>query len=394
MQRFFPFFLVFFEACVYLSNDAYLPSMPAIERDLAAHPSLLQATLSLWFLGAGLLPLILGPLCDRLGQKPVLLSGCWLFIKASIMCGLAPNIEILLAARLFQGMSVGFVIVAGYGSIHEMFSSVRAVKILSIMASIIVIAPALGPLMGALIAEAANWRAVFWVLVGLAFIALAGLAYTMPNSQKKTNYGIKQILQGYKALLLNRRFVLFHLMFGCVLSIFLVWIVTSPFIIMQVYQKTSICFGVVQAFVCGSLILGSQLTRYMITRYKVSHIIRVALYGLGMSISTLAIASTTIKQPDLYLVTFVMMVTAASSSVLFSVLGRLGIESSNEPIGRKMAMGSTIMNVVISLVTSLAAVLQLTHFGPLFMFLLALIGCLGLLYTKIDIHTLKLRDNK
>ena len=102
----FPILLALYEICTYLSNDAYLPALPNITRDLVTSNHLVQLTLTTWFMGSASTQLFLGPLADRVGRRPVLLSGGFIFIVATLACAIANNIYELLILRFIQGATI------------------------------------------------------------------------------------------------------------------------------------------------------------------------------------------------------------------------------------------------------------------------------------------------
>ncbi|WP_019215581.1 MFS transporter [Legionella tunisiensis] len=117
----FPLILICAEMAVFLSTDMYLPALPDMMRDLDASTSLVQLTLSSWFLGGMSMQLFIGPICDRVGRRPVFIIGMLIFVVSTFFCAVAPNISILIAARFFQGCTICFIIVPGYASIHELY---------------------------------------------------------------------------------------------------------------------------------------------------------------------------------------------------------------------------------------------------------------------------------
>ena len=115
----YPMLLVFFELGAYLSNDIYLPALPQISLDFETTNALAQMTLTSWFLGSASLFLILGPLSDRIGRRPIILGGICLFALSTLLCALSTSIEMLIFARFVQGMSICSIGLAGYATIHE-----------------------------------------------------------------------------------------------------------------------------------------------------------------------------------------------------------------------------------------------------------------------------------
>ena len=185
MLSLFPFLLVFYEISNYLANDMYLPALPQITTDLFTTVHTAQQTLTVFFLGAASLQLFLGPLSDRLGRRPIFFAGGFIFILSTAFCMLATHIHTLLIARFFQGCAVCFIVTAGYSTIHEIYDHIKAIQILAIMASITVIAPAFGPLLGSLVLHWGSWRWIFGLLLIWACIALLALWFLMPESNPK-----------------------------------------------------------------------------------------------------------------------------------------------------------------------------------------------------------------
>src|SRR5689334_4898838 len=87
-----------------LSIDMYLPSLPTIARDLRVDPGAVQATVATFFGGLAVGQLLYGPASDRWGRKGPMLAGLGLFVVASVVCALAPNLEVLAGARLAQAL--------------------------------------------------------------------------------------------------------------------------------------------------------------------------------------------------------------------------------------------------------------------------------------------------
>src|SRR5437763_170719 len=128
----FPFIFVFYEVTNYLANDMYLPALPTLTGDLNTTIHLAQLTLSTWFFGTASMQLILGPLSDRFGRRPILLGGGLVFIIATLICALSTNIHTLIMARFFQGCAVCSVVTAGYSTIHEIYEHTQAIRILAV----------------------------------------------------------------------------------------------------------------------------------------------------------------------------------------------------------------------------------------------------------------------
>ena len=111
-----------------LSIDMYLPAFPAIQKDLSTDYSMVQISLSSFFIGMSLGQLIYGPLADRWGRKRPLLVGMTLFLIATVLCGLAQDIKVLIALRVLQafGGCAGMVITRAI--VRDVFDSKKMVN--------------------------------------------------------------------------------------------------------------------------------------------------------------------------------------------------------------------------------------------------------------------------
>jgi MFS family permease len=127
-HKLFPIALVIYEMLAYLTNDMYLPALPQISHDLAIHQHAAQLTLTAWFFGFASSSIILGPLSDRWGRRPILFIYGFIFLLATAVCALTSNIVIFLIARFFQGSVVCSITTAGYSSIHESYNTSDAIK--------------------------------------------------------------------------------------------------------------------------------------------------------------------------------------------------------------------------------------------------------------------------
>src|SRR5690606_33228369 len=126
---------------------------------------------------------ILGPVSDRYGRKPVLMGGGLVYVFTLIACGFSTTITQFLVLRFIQGMGVASIMIAGYATIHENFDDKRATRILAITGSVSVLAPMLGPLFGALILEAYSWRMIFLLLIIPTILVLLPLFLVTPSSK-------------------------------------------------------------------------------------------------------------------------------------------------------------------------------------------------------------------
>lgn len=340
----FPISLVLYEIAIYLSNDMFLPGLPSLAQDLNTTPELAQDTLLYWFLGSASMQLFMGPLSDRFGRRIVILTGGVFYILSSLICAITHDITLMLIARFIQGSTVCSVVVAGYAAIHEKYDTRMAIKIIAIMGSITILAPAFGPLLGAVIIELGNWRDTFYILAIWAFIGIVLLYKLMPE----TNHSfmpihLKSILTDYYKISVRIPFLATTIP-SCLIFLALIeWVVESPFIIIQTYERTVLEFGYIQAVVFIGYIAGAQLTQRLVSTHEPLRVIRYGLLISLLSAIGLVLNNVVLKNP-LYIVVGLLTVLAFGTAMAFGPLHRLSIDACHEPMGRRMAVSSSFVS--------------------------------------------------
>ena len=168
-------------------TDFYLPTFPEQTRDFGASPSAVQLGLSatMWGLAAG--QLIVGPLSDQTGRKKPLAACLLVFAVSTAFAALAPTIEIFLVMRFLEGLGASGAIVMSRSIAADRYTGRELAGFMSVMGSIQGIAPVTAPLLGALIADFAGWRGIFWLMfaagIVLLFLTIFALRETLPRGR-------------------------------------------------------------------------------------------------------------------------------------------------------------------------------------------------------------------
>jgi MFS transporter, DHA1 family, multidrug resistance protein len=170
-------------ATIAISIDAMLPALPEIAATLSPDaPNAAQLVVTSFVLGMGIGTLFTGPLSDAFGRKRVILVGSGLYALAALACYFAPSLEILLAARLLQGLASAAPRTVAIAMVRDLYSGREMARIMSFAMMIFTIVPAIAPLMGQGIIAIADWHAIFLAYILFSGITMLWLGLRQPET--------------------------------------------------------------------------------------------------------------------------------------------------------------------------------------------------------------------
>ena len=165
-----------------VATDLYLPALPAIAAELG-NPALTLTGLMLAF---GFAQLILGPMSDRYGRRPVLLAGCAGYALASFAGAWASTLFSLVVCRCLQGAAMAALVVCARASVRDLYSPVEGTRVLSRGLTGLGIVALAAPLIGAMTVAYFSWHATFIVLGVYGLIALVWVGFNFAESRPDT----------------------------------------------------------------------------------------------------------------------------------------------------------------------------------------------------------------
>ena len=276
-----------------LSTDLYLPSLPSIASDFHTGTAAAQTTLSAFLFGFALGQIFHGPLSDRLGRKPVLLTGIALFIVASFACSFAPTIDWLVAGRFLQALGASGPIVLGRAIVRDLYEGGRAGRELSRMGSVMGLVPALAPMIGGVIETRYGWRfsftamLVFGVILGL--IVIMGLPETLRGKTSEP-LSLRSILTDYFQLLKNPRYRFYVSLSALSYGGLFAFISGSSFVLQQHYGLDAMLFGISFSLVVVGYISGTLLAARLVVKSGIDHTIGIGTAALAIGGTVMAVA--------------------------------------------------------------------------------------------------------
>ncbi|PIE12742.1 MAG: multidrug MFS transporter [Rhodobacterales bacterium] len=165
------------------SIDSMLPALPEIGAELSpADPNRAQLILTSFVIGMGLGTFVAGPLSDTFGRKPVILWGATVYIAAAALAWFAPTLELVLLARVIQGLGIAGPRIVSMAIIRDMYEGREMARLMSIVMLIFTLVPAIAPAMGALIIDFSGWRSVFIAFILFALVGALWMGLRQPET--------------------------------------------------------------------------------------------------------------------------------------------------------------------------------------------------------------------
>lgn len=234
-----------------LSMDMYLPALPEVTRSLHTSAATAQLTLTACLTGMALGQLVVGPMSDKWGRRRPLLIGLLVYVVATAICAFAPNVELLVAFRLLQGLAGAAGIVIARAVVRDLYDGVEMARFFSTLMLISGVAPVVAPLIGGQVLRFTDWHGIFAVLTVIGIALTVVVWRCLPETlapEKRHSGGTVEALRTMKSLLADRVFTGYMIAGGFAFASLFAYISASPFVIQEIYgaspQTFSLLFGV------------------------------------------------------------------------------------------------------------------------------------------------------
>lgn len=197
-----------------LASAIYAPSLPSIVADLGVSEDRVQATFTVYLFAFALGQLVVGPLADRYGRRIIVIGGLLVTAVSSVVCALAPSIDVLLAARIVQALGSCAGPVVARAMVRDLYEGPRLTAAVSIMAMTIALAPAIAPVIGGQLEVWLGWRSCFWFVAALSAFLAVMVVIRIPEtiSQKAVGNLLTVSATSYWRLMRDPVFMLFTVM--------------------------------------------------------------------------------------------------------------------------------------------------------------------------------------
>jgi Bcr/CflA subfamily drug resistance transporter len=270
----------------------FLPSLAHIAEEFQADYALVNLSIAGYAAMTAVLQLVMGPLSDRFGRRPVILAVLATFILASLGCALATDIRVFLAFRLLQAA-----IISGYSVslavIRDTASAQKAAALMGYLAMGWAVAPMLGPLFGGVLDELFGWRASFWAFVAFGGIVLALCWGDLGETNTSRGETFAAQFRSYPELVRSRRFWGYSLCMAFSVGSFYIYLGGAPLVAATLFQMSPAALGVAigsstAGFMLGSFLSGRFAERFALTTLMIAGRL-VACAGMVAGLALLAL---------------------------------------------------------------------------------------------------------
>ena len=223
--------------------NMFLPSLPSMAAHYQADYRLMQLSVALYLGVSGALQLLIGPISDNLGRRPVLLGGVTLFMVATIGCIFAPTAEIFLICRMCQAVvAVGMVL--SRAIIRDLYDQDQAASMIGYVTMGMALVPMITPAIGGYLGEAFGWQANFWAFFAMGALAFALIWFDTGETATKSERTLLQQFTEYPELFRSVRFWGYSMAAGFCSGSFFAYLGGAPFVGSEIFSMSESQLGV------------------------------------------------------------------------------------------------------------------------------------------------------
>jgi MFS transporter, DHA1 family, multidrug resistance protein len=279
-----------------VTTDLYLPALPAITEGFGASMAQAQYTLSSLLLAFGVSQLVWGPLSDRFGRKPILLIGLTMYSLAATGAAWADSIQLLITWRIWQGLSMGAVVMCGRALVRDLYNPIEGAQVMSKGLTGLGVLACLSPPMGGFLADHISARAALLAMAVFGALSLALITIFFKESvQQKNRRALepKSLVRNWWHILKNPAFLTYSALSSASFAVLFVFLALSSFVFIKLFGFSSAKYGLIMFGMSINYIAGTFLCRWMLRRWGMTKSVAVAggisLFG-GTLMGTLWLA--------------------------------------------------------------------------------------------------------
>ena len=260
-----------------------VPALPLLAQTFGGDASIAQMTVSLYMVGLGCSQIIMGPLSDKFGRRPVLLAGLGLMVIASIGSILADTLPQLITARFFQALGGATGMVVSRAIIRDLYDRSRVGAMISLVIAVMMIVQMLSPLIGGLLETAFGWHVILYIITGMAITVTVLIAFALPETRRPRHDATGDgFLRDVKVLSRSRSFIGFVLCQMLASSIIFTFAGGGPYVVVTQMGRSSAEYGAWFATSGLAYLIGNLFCVKLAPRMTLERLIWIGI-GLQMA---------------------------------------------------------------------------------------------------------------
>ncbi|CDZ76931.1 Sulfonamide resistance protein [Legionella massiliensis] len=251
-----------------LAMDIYVPAIPHLTRDFQATDTQMLMTLNLFMLSAGVMQLIIGPVSDHFGRRKIAVLMALCFALGSIFCGLASNVNELIAYRIIQALGSCGMMVLGFAVVRDFYEGDKSAKAYSFLNGMISFSPIFATFIGSYLDLYFGWSSTFWALLLVAIPAIFTMGFWLEESlplAKRTPL-TKKVFSQYLHVVKNSEFAIYTLASSFGHCYFYLFCALSPYLIIRALEIPQTRYGFYFCFMGISVLIGSFIGGAIVER--------------------------------------------------------------------------------------------------------------------------------
>jgi DHA1 family florfenicol/chloramphenicol resistance protein-like MFS transporter len=342
-----------FDILASLAMDIYLPIVPAMPGILGTSPAVIQLTLSFYMVMLGLGQIIFGPISDRIGRRPVLVSGAILFAAASFCLAASSTAIPFVMLRFVQAVGASAALVATFATVRDVYADrPESAVIYSLFGSMLAFVPALGPIAGALLADRLGWRSIFVALGALAVLAVLNALLhwheTRPVMAAMSRRSFLPILR-------SPAFWTYTLGFSAAMGTFFVFFSTAPRVLIDRAGYSELEFSFAFATAAAVMVITTRFAKWFVARWGNSGSLLRGMVMLLLGAVILSIGQV-FGTPSLW--TFIAPMWIMTIGIVFtvSVTANGALEKFGDIAGSAVALHFCVQSLIVSIGGTLAVI--------------------------------------